>query len=323
MQFGAAIIAASTAAAMVLAPAHQACGADKLISVGTGSINGVYFPLGGAICRQIDAGRRDHRHRCMVASTDGSVSNINAVLSGELDLGLAQGDAQYTAVRGLGPFKDRPQAKLRALFSLYPELFTVVARLDAGIDRVEDLQDKRVYAGDPGSATRAIADLVFGALGVKPQEWTPATAMTPAELARALCENRIDAFTVIAGHPNASVQQAADTCATRILAVAGPVIDRLIGEHPFLAHAKVPGGMYKGTDRAQASFGVFATLVTSADLPEATAYLVTKAVLENFDAFKRSHPALANISRESMLNGNTAAFHPGALRYFRESGLMK
>jgi TRAP transporter TAXI family solute receptor len=322
VQFRAIIITASTAAAIMLAPAHSASGADKLISVGTGGINGVYFPLGGAICRQVEAGRRDHGFRCMVESTEGSVSNINAVLSGELDLGLAQGDAQYTAVEGLGPFKDRPQPKLRALFSLYPELFTVVARMDAGINRLEDLQDKRIYAGEPGSATHAIADLVFASLDEKPRYAQPAS-MSPAELAAALCENRIDAFAIIAGHPNASVQQAANSCATNIVAVAGPVIDRLIREHPVLARASVPGGIYKGAERAQTSFGVFATLVASADLPEATAYLVTKAVFEHFDAFKRSHPALANISRESMLAGSTAPIHPGALRYLREQGMVK
>jgi len=306
----------------MLAPAHSASGADKLISVGTGGINGVYFPLGGAICRQIEAGRKDHGFRCMVESTEGSVSNINGVLSGDLDLGLAQGDAQYTAVKGLGPFKDRPQPKLRTLFSLYPELFTVVARMDAGINRLEDLQDKRVYAGELGSATHAIADLVFGSLDVKPRYAKPAS-MSAAELAAALCENRIDAFAVIAGHPNASVQQAANSCATNIVAVAGPVIDRLLSEHPFLARASVPGGIYRGAERAQTSFGVFATLVASADLPEATAYLVTKAVFENFDAFRRSHPALADISKESMLAGGTAPIHPGALRYFREQRMLK
>lgn len=322
MQFRAAIIAASAVVAIVLAPVHGASGADKLISIGTGGISGVYFPLGGAICRQIDAGRSNHGYRCMVASTDGSVSNINAVLSGELDLGLAQADAQYTAVKGLGPFKDRPQAKLRALFSLYPELFTVVARRDAGIKRIEDMQDKRVYAGDSGSATHAIAELVFGALGVKPQELKPA-GIASAELASALCDKRIDAFAVIAGHPNASVQQAANSCATEIIAVTGPAIDRLIREHPFLAPGSVPGGMYKGNDQAQTSFGVYATLVAGADLAEDTAYLVTKAVFEHFDTFKTLHPALANISRESMLVGNTAPFHPGALRYFRERGMLK
>lgn len=259
----------------------------------------------------------------MVESTGGSVANINAVMSGDLDLGFAQSDAQYTAIKGLGPFKDKPQSRLRALFSVYPELFTVVAREDANIKRIDDLKGKSVDAGEPGSATRAIAELVLNAYGIKPQELNLVTGIKFAGLASALCENKIAAFAVIAGHPNANVQQASDACATKMVAVTGPAIDQMLAEHPFLGKASVPGGMYKGTDQAQATFGVFATIVTSADLPEATAYVVTKAVFENFGEFKRSHPALANISKESMLVGNTVPFHPGAIRYFRESGLMK
>jgi uncharacterized protein len=323
VQFKAAIIAVLAAAGIGLATAQSACGADKLLSVGTGAINGVYFPLGGEICRLVNLARSDHGYRCMVESTGGSVANINAVLSGDLDLGFAQSDAQYTAVKGLGPFKDQPQARLRALFSIYPELFTVVARDDADIKRIDDLRNKRVQLGEPGSATRAIAELVLNAYGIKPQDVKPAPEFSAAELASALCANRIDAFALIAGHPNANVQQATNTCAAHVVAVAGPAIDALIKDHPFLGKASVPGGMYKGTEQPQASFGVFATVVASADLPEATAYLVTKAVFDHFDEFRRSHPALAHISRASMLVGNSVPLHPGAIRFFRESGLMK
>jgi len=323
VRFKTAIVAVLTAAGILLATVQNACGAEKLISVGTGAITGVYYPLGGAICRLVNVGRRDHGHRCMVESTGGSVYNINAVMSGELDLGFAQSDAQYTALKGLGPFKDKPQARLRALFSVYPELFTVVARQDANIKSIADLKGKRINIGDPGSATRATTELVLNAYGIKPQELKLAAEIKSAELASALCENRIDAFAVIVGHPNANVQEAANSCATNIAAVAGPAIDQMIKDHPFFGKASVPGRMYKGADQAQATFGVLATVVASADLPEPTAYLATKAVFDNFEELKLLHPAVANITKESMLVGNTVPFHPGAIRYFRERGLMK
>ena len=323
MQFKAAIVAVVTAAGIALATGQSACAAEKLISVGTGAIDGVYYPLGGAICRLVNARRSNHGHRCMVEPTGGSVSNINAVVSGELDLGFAQSDAQYTAVKGMGPFKDKPQSSLRALFSVYPELFTLVARQDANINSIADLKGKRVNIGDPGSATRATAQLVLNAYGIRPQELKLSEEIGFAQLASALCDSRIDAFAFIVGHPNASVREAANSCACHIIAVTGPAIDQLIKDHPFFGKASVPGRMYKGSDQAQAAFGVFATVVVSADLPESTAYLVTKAVFDNFEEFKLSHPALADISKESMLLGNTAPFHPGAIRYFRERGLIK
>ena len=294
-----------------------------MISIGAGAINGVYYPLGGTICRLVNARRSAHGHRWLVEPTGGSVSNINAVVSGELDLGFAQGDAQYTSVKGVGPFKDKPQSSLRALFSVYPELFTLVARQDANVHSIADLKGKRVNIGDPGSATRATAELVLNAYGVKPQDLKLDDGNKFTQLASALCDNRIEAFAFIVGHPDANVQEAANSCASTIVAVAGPAINRLIKDHPFFGKASVPGGMYKGSEQAQAAFGVFATVLVSADLPEATAYLVTKAVFDNFEEFKLSYPALANISKESMLLGNTAPFHLGAIRYFREVGLLR
>ena len=318
-----ATVAIVCAAAVLFSVPQRGWSADNLIGVGTGSINGVYFPLGGAICRLINAGRRSHGYRCMVEPSAGSISNINAVVAGELELGFAQSDAQYTALKGLGPFNGNPQTKLRALFSVYPESFTVVARQDANIGGIADLRDRRVAIGEPGSATRAAAEMVLNAYGMTPQALKPSSGIKSDELASALCDNRLDAFALIVGHPNATVQAASNACATVIVAISGPAVDQAIKDHPFFGRAGVPARMYKGTEDARASFGVFATVVTNADLADAAAYLVTKAVFDGFEEFRSSHPALANITRDSMLTANTVPFHPGALRYFRERGLIK
>lgn len=323
VQCKAAIVRTLAAAGMLFMMLPGASGAEQLVGVGTGGINGVYYPLGGALCRLVNAGRREHGLHCMVESTAGSVSNIDAVMAGSLDLGLAQSDAQYTALKGLGPYQERPQPKLRALFSVYPESFTLVARRDADIKGVGDLRGKRVYIGNPGSATRAIAEFVLHAHGIGAQALNLSAELEFAELATALCGDRIDAFAVIVGHPNANVRAAADACAVNIAAVSGPAIDQVIKDFPFLGKASVPGGIYKGMNLSQPSFGVFATVVASADLPEETAYQLTKSVFDRFEELRQSHPALAHITRASMLAGNTVPFHPGAVRYFMEQGMMK
>lgn len=322
MQFKSALVASAIAAGALFGPAQSAHGAEKFITVGTGGIVGVYYPLGGAICRFVNAGRRDHGYRCTVESTGGSVFNINAVMSGDMDIGFAQSDTQFYALNGQGPFKEK-QPKLRALFSVYPELFTLVTRQDANIRSFADLKGKRVNIGDPGSGTRATTELVMAATGIKKEDLRLATELKFVEMAPALCDNKIDAFTFVAGHPNAIFQEAATSCASSIASVAGPGIDKLVREHPFYAKASVPGKMYKGTDNPQPSFGVLATVVASSDLPEQTAYTITKALFDNFDDFRKLHPAVANITKEQMLEGNTVPFHPGALKYFREKGLLK
>jgi TRAP transporter TAXI family solute receptor len=226
-------------------------------------------------------------------------------------------------MKGENAFKDKPQPKLRALFSVYPELFTVVTRQDAHIKTMGDLRGKRFNLGDPGSGTRSTTELAMAAAGIRKEDLRLATELKPVEMAPALCDNKIDAFTFVAGHPNAIFQEAATSCPSSIIAVSGPGIDKLVKDNPFYAKAMIPGKMYKGTDNAQPSFGVLATVIASSDMPDATAYTITKAVFDNFEDFKKLHPAIANITKESMLDGNTVPFHPGALKYFREKGLMK
>ena len=199
MRFRATLATAAVVAVAMFMPAQNAHSADKFITVGTGGIVGVYYPLGGAICRFVNAGRKDHGYRCTVESTGGSVFNINAVMSGDMDIGFAQSDTQFYAMKGVGAFKDKPQPKLRALFSVYPELFTLVTRQDANIKNFADLKGKRMNIGDPGSGTRATTELVMGATGIKKEDLRLATELKFVEMAPALCDNKIDAFTFVAG----------------------------------------------------------------------------------------------------------------------------
>jgi len=309
-------------AVMALVGFPAAHAQKKTVTIGTAGLMGVYYPLGGAVCRIVNATRKEHKLRCSVEPTEGSVSNIKGVLAGNFDLGFAQSDSQYYALKGEGPFKDKPQPKLRALFTVYPELFTLMARQDAGIKSFEDIKGKRVSIGSPGSGTRATMDLVMNAYGIKRSDLKSAAELKFIELAPALCDNKIDAFVFVAGHPNAVLQDAAASCATSIVAVAGARIDAIVASQPFYAKAAVPGKMYKGTDAAQPSFGMVATVVVSADLPDETAYAITRAVFENFDDFKKLHPAVANMTKPGALAGDTAPFHPGAVKYFKEAGLM-
>ena len=317
------VAAALVAGGMLGASAPAVAQQSKFITVGTGGIVGVYYPLGGAICRFVNANRKDHGLRCTVESTGGSVFNINAVMSGDMDIGFAQSDTQYYAMTGAGAFKDKPQPKLRALFSVYPELVTLVTRQDANIKTFADIKGKRINIGDPGSGTRSTTELVMTAMGIRKEDLKFAGELKFVEMAPALCDNKIDAFTFVAGHPNAIFQEAATSCASSIASITGPGVDKLVKDNPFYAKASIPGKMYKGTDNPQPTFGVLATIVASADMPEQTAYIITKAVFDNLDDFKKLHPAVANITKEQMLEGNTVPFHPGALKYFKEKGLVK
>ncbi len=315
--FGSAVLAAG-----LLSSANAA--ERRFITIGTGGVTGVYYPTGGAICRLVNKGRRDHGIRCSVESTGGSVYNLNTIRAGELDMGVAQSDWQYHAYNGTSKFTDAgPNKDLRAMFSVHSEPFTVVARKDSGISTFDDLKGKRVNIGNPGSGQRGTMEILMESKGWTKDDFALATELKSAEQAQALCDNKIDAMVFTVGHPSGSIQEATTACDTVLVAVTGPEVDTLVADNPYYAAAVIPGGMYRGNPDDVQTFGVKATFVSSTALPDDVAYEVVKAVFVNFDDFRRLHPAFANLNKEDLVrDGNTAPTHDGAAKYFKEAGLM-
>jgi len=310
------------AAATLMAPAAMA---EEFITIGTGGITGVYYPTGGAICRLVNKGRRDHGVRCSVESTGGSVYNINTIREGELEFGVAQSDWQYHAYNGSSQFEDAgPFEGLRSVFSVHPEPFTVVARADSGITTFADLKGKRVNIGNPGSGQRGTLEVLVEALGWTMDDFALATELKASEQSAALCDNQIDAMVYTVGHPSGSIQEATTACDSVLVEVAGPEVAKLIEENSFYRAATIPGGMYRGNDEDTLTFGVGATFVSSDAVSEDTVYVLVKSVFENFDDFKGLHPAFANlVAAEMATAGLSAPLHDGAAKYFKEAGLIE
>ena len=297
---------------------------QQFISIGTGGVTGVYYPTGGAICRLVNKNRKEHGTRCSAESTGGSIYNINTVRAGELEFGVAQSDWQYHAFNGTSKFEDQGKFEnLRAIFSVHPEPFTLMAGGDSGISSFEDLKGKRFNVGSPGSGVRATAEVVMDSYGMSMDDFSVAAELKGSEMAQALCDNKFDAMTYTIGHPAAAITEATNTCAVSFVDVAGPVIDQLIEENPFYRTAVIPAGMYKGQTEDITTFGVGATFVSSADVSDDVVYVVVKAVFDNFEDFKKLHPAFANLKEEEMIqDGLSAPLHDGAIKYYKERGWM-
>jgi TRAP transporter TAXI family solute receptor len=292
---------------------------ERFITIGTGGQTGVYFVVGQSICRLVNRGTAEHGLRCTAPSTGGSIANINAIAAGDMDMGVAQSDWQFHALNGTSEFEGNAMPELRAVFSVHSEPFTVVARADSGIETFEDLKGRRVNVGNPGSGQRATMEVVLDAMGWTMDDFSLASELAPAEQAAALGDNNVDAIIYTVGHPNGSIQEAASTVASHLVPVTGPAIDALIADNPYYAAATIPGGMYEGTPDDVQTFGVKATFVTTASVPDDVIYQVVKAVFDNFDRFKGLHPAFANLTEAEMISdGLSAPLHPGAERYYRE-----
>jgi TRAP transporter TAXI family solute receptor len=305
-----------------LAPAAQA--QQKFVTIGTGGVTGVYYAAGGAICRLVNKDRKTHNIRCSVESTGGSVFNVNTIKAGELDLGTVQSDVQYNALKGVNQFKDGAFPELRTVFSLHPEPFTVVARKELNITKFDEFKGKRFNVGNPGSGTRASMEEMLVAMGWKMSDFGLASELKADEHGAALCDGKIDGFFFGVGHPSANIQDPTTSCGAKLVSLTGPAVDKLVKEKPYYAYVSIPGGLYPNNPQETKTFGVLATLVTSSKVPADSVYAIVKAVFDNFDEFKKLHPAFANLRPEQMIrDGLSAPLHEGALKYYKEKGWVK
>ncbi|MDF1716636.1 MAG: TAXI family TRAP transporter solute-binding subunit [Antarcticimicrobium sp.] len=295
---------------------------QQFITIGTGGVTGVYYPTGGAICRLVNKGRKEHGIRCSVESTGGSVYNTRTIRQGELDFGVVQSDVQKAGLDGTGAFADDgAYPDLRALFSVHPEPMHLMARADAGINSVEDLKGKKVNIANPGSGTRVLAETLMKYSGISPDDFALAAELKSSEQSAALCDGKIDATIWAAGLPNGSSQEATSSCDVKIIALDGANIDKLLADNSAYAAATIPGGMYPGNADDVPSWGPKATFVTSAQTPDEVVYAVVSAVFDNFEDFKKLHPAFGRLKEAEMIkDGLSAPLHPGAEKYYKERG---
>ena len=297
---------------------------QKFMTIGTGGVTGVYYAAGGAICRLVNKDRAKHGFRCSVESTGGSVVNINTIKAGELDFGVSQSDVQYNAFNGAKQFeKDGKHTDLRAVFSIHPEPFTVLSRKEANITKFDDLKGKRFNVGNPGSGTRAAMDEYLASSGGKISDFGLAAELKADEHGAALCDNKIDGFFYGVGHPSANIQDPITTCGAKLVPMTGPAVDKLVKANSYYAKVNIPGGLYAGHPNPTPTSGVLASFVTSAKVSDAAVYELVKAVFENFDEFKKLHPAFVGLDPKNMIkDGLSAPLHPGAVKYYKEKGWM-
>lgn len=303
-----------------------AIAADVLVAVGQNATE--HYEVARAICRHVQ--RTGGALTCEALRIEGRdaaepIAVLSDVRTGAIEVGLVTSDWQHHAFEGSGPveFMDVKFDNIRSLFSLHSEAFTVVARRDAAIETLDDLVGKRVNIGNPGSGQRAIMEMVMKAKGWTRDSFQLADELTESEQSLALCHARVQAMVLTVAHPNAALARTMELCDAIIVAAAGGEIEKLVGENRFMAMTEVPADAYPGSASAVSTFGVTVTAVSSSDIDEELAYAVTKSVFDGLDRLKRLHPALGNLRPDRMaMDGVSAPPHPGALRYFREQGLM-
>ncbi|RLA94355.1 MAG: C4-dicarboxylate ABC transporter substrate-binding protein, partial [Deltaproteobacteria bacterium] len=267
-----AVLSALALVGTVLLGTPPAVAKMRYVTIGTGGVTGVYYPLGGAISKIVNKKKSVHKVRVSVESTGGSVFNVNAVMAGDLEFGIVQSDRQYQAWYGLKEWKDvGPQKDLRAICSFHPESVTLVAAVEAGIKTFYDLKGKRVNIGNPGSGQRGNSIDVLTAAGIDWQKDIVPEGLKAAEAPKMLQDGRIDAFFYTVGHPSGAIKEATSgRRKVRFIPIPDDVVKKLTDKFPYYAPAIIPIKFYPMAENKEdvPTFGVKATFVTSIKVPE-------------------------------------------------------
>ena len=330
LRFNRGVIALGVAMVASAVFSASAMAEKTFVSIGTGGPTGVYFIAGNEICQLMNRAAAKAQEtggpviRCNAPASGGSIYNLNALKTGDLDFGVVQSDWQFHAFNGSDKFDGQKFEDLRAVFSLHAEPFQILVAKNSGITSWDDLKGKRVNIGNAGSGQRGTFETLLKAYGVEKDFFSLASELNSTEQSGALCNGNIDAFGYSVGFPNAGVAQAADGCGAMIISLEGEPVKQLVSERPYYSFARIPRGTYSTVKEDVVTFGVMATLVTKADQPDDVVYALVKAVFDGLEDMKQYHPVFKTLDPKVMIkHGLSAPLHPGALKYYKERGWLE
>ncbi|WP_395877412.1 TAXI family TRAP transporter solute-binding subunit [Ehrlichia muris] len=297
----------------------------QYILIGTGSMTGVYYPIGGSICRFMttDYGKDDSKVICSISSTTGSVYNLNSIRYSNMDVGIVQSDLEYYAYNGLGFYeKMPPMDNLRILASLHREYITIVVRKDSGISVIDDIKGKRVNIGSPGTGVRVAMSKLLKEKGWTRRDFSVMAELKSSEQAQALCDNKIDVMVDVIGHPNASIQEASATCNITFIPLDDKLIADLHAKYPYYQRDIINGKLYNNPSDIQ-TVSVKASLITTTELSDDLAYKIVKSIVTHLRELRGITGALKTLTLQDMAKSDITPMHDGAKRYYKEIGAIE
>jgi TRAP transporter TAXI family solute receptor len=293
------------------------------VSLGTGELKGVYYPVGRAICEIVDRDTTGYGVRCSAEGTAGSAYNLDAIRNGDLEFGIIQSDVAYAAYNGEGAYADKPFDQLRSVLVLYPEMVTILVRADSGIHGIIDLAGRRINVGRVGSGSSATWGSIEAALGWKDGQNKQITNLPPDAASHALCAGEIDANVLVVGHPSGTVRAQLSACAVNFVAVGGPEIDAFVSSAPYFKKAAIPGALY-GLTGDTPTIGADAVVMTSANESSKVVAAFAQAIVAQISDLRTKHPGLASLTAEGMTGGSVPVpLHPAASQVYKDLGLLK
>ncbi len=294
----------------------------KVFPIGTGDLVGTYYPTGSAICRLLNKDYKINNIKCYPRTSKGSIENINALHSSSIDFAIAQSDVIFQAQNGQGKFKNKKLNNLRSIMSIYPELLTLVVRKDSNIKNLKDIIGTKINIGTKGSGTQASTLELFKYNQIKKTSFKYLSQLRTSKLSNALKNKEIDGYFYMGGHPSKSIKYIESQNDIKLISLDNKSIDSLLEKNSFYSKGTIKANLYKNNAHTTHTFGVNAVLISKKEASINEVYLLVKTIVENFEAFKKLHPVYSNLKKESLVQGLVAPLHEGAIKYYKEIGLL-
>ena len=317
-------IALTLVAAATLASGVALAQQRVFFGIATGGTGGTYYPLGGMLAQLIsNKATVDGKKITATAEAAGaSVGNAKLLGTKDIESAFVAADILDAAYNGTGQFNGQPLKNLRALGALYPETVQLITRADSGINSVRDLKGKSISSGAPGSGQYQLLTDLLRVHGLSRSD-VKEDSSSFTQAVDKIKDGNLHATLITAGVPTASVTDFAQSHALKVIPLSGPEIAELRKQQPYYAEVPLPANTYKGQTAAVPTLAVMAVWTTHDGVPENVAYEVTKALYENTAIMGQVHVQGKNITLGTATAVGTAPLHPGALRYFKEKGIVR
>lgn len=313
LNFGALILGA----ALVFSGCNATTNRNYILA--TGGTSGTYYPFGGAIANIWNT--KMENMNVTAQATGASAENLRLINKGDAEYAIVQNDVMDYAYNGTDLFAGEKLENLATIGTLYPEVIQIAVSKDSGITSVADFKGKRISVGDAGSGVEFNAKQIMEGYGLTFDD-IKKNNLSFKESAEAIQNGTLDGCFITAGVPNAALQELAFTAGLSLIPVSGPEAEAVMAKYGYYTRTTIPGGTYKGTDEDCPALSIKATLAVNASLDEATVYDMTKTLFENLNELGNAHAKGKEVSAAAAVTGVSVPFHPGAVKYFKEQGLM-
>ncbi len=307
-------------AALVIAFTGCNASKNKNYILATGGTSGTYYPFGGAIANIWNT--KINGMNVTAQATGASAENLRLINKGEAEYAIVQNDVMDYAYNGTDLFAGEKLANIMTIGTMYPEVVQIAVSKDSGIKTVADFKGKRISVGDAGSGVEFNAKQILEGYGLTFDDIKKSN-LSFKESAEGIQNGTLDGCFITAGVPNSALQELAFTAGLILVPVDGAAAKKICDKYGYYTTTIIPGGTYKGTDDNTPALAIKATLAVSSKLDEATVYEMTKSLFENLDELGRAHAKGKEVTKEAAITGVSVPFHPGAIKYYKEIGLMK